>query len=159
MGVSTLIAFTGIGLAFFLWQKNRHIPEQMARQFAPIHQLLLNKYYVDEVYDAAIVQPIKVASTEGLWKVIDVKVVDGVVNGAGYVVGGFAAGLRLLQTGSVKTYAAGDVPGRGVHPCLLLLEIARSDRCSDALARHRPPARWEPSCCCSSATATDRRTP
>ena len=35
MGVSTLVAFTGIGLAFFLWQKNRHIPEQMARQFAP----------------------------------------------------------------------------------------------------------------------------
>ena len=111
MGVSTLIAFTGIGLAFFLWQKNRHIPEQMARQFAPIHQLLLNKYYVDEVYDAAIVQPIKVASTEGLWKVIDVKVIDGIVNGAGYVVGGFAAGLRLLQTGSVKSYAAGTFLG------------------------------------------------
>ncbi len=78
----------------------------MARRSPAIHQLLLNKYYVDEVYDAAIVQPIKVASTEGLWKVIDVKVIDGIVNGAGYVVGGFAAGLRLLQTGSVKSYAA-----------------------------------------------------
>jgi NADH-quinone oxidoreductase subunit L len=111
MGISTLVAFTGIGLAFFLWQKNRHIPEQMARQFSGVHQLLLNKYYVDEVYDAAIVQPIKVASTEGLWKVIDVKVIDGVVNGAGYVVGGFAAGLRLLQTGSVKSYAAGTFLG------------------------------------------------
>ena len=144
MGVSTLIAFTGIGLAFFLWQKNRHIPEQMARQFAPVHQLLLNKYYVDEVYDAAIVQPIKVASTEGLWKVIDVKVIDGVVNGAGYVVSGFAGGLRLLQTGSVQELCGRYVPGRGVHPCLLLLEIARSDRCSDALARHRPPLAGSP---------------
>jgi len=111
MGVSTLIAFTGIGLAFFLWQKNRHIPEQLARQFSGVHQLLLNKYYVDEVYDAAIVQPIKVVSTEGLWKVIDVKVIDGVVNGAGYVVGGLSAGLRLLQTGSVKSYAAGTFLG------------------------------------------------
>ena len=56
-------------------------------------------------------QPIKVTSTEGLWKVIDVKVIDGIVNGAGYVVGGFAAGLRLLQTGSVKSYAAGKFLG------------------------------------------------
>jgi len=111
MGVSTLIAFIGIGLAAFLWLKNRHIPEQMARQFAPMHRLLLNKYYVDEIYDAAIVQPVKVASTEGLWRVVDVKVIDGVVNGAGYVVGGLAAGLRLLQTGSVKSYAAGTFMG------------------------------------------------
>ena len=42
---------------------------------------------------------------------VDVKVIDGVVNGAGYVVGGLAAGLRLLQTGSVKSYAAGTFMG------------------------------------------------
>ena len=65
MGVSSLIAFIGIGLAAFLWLKNRHIPAQMAAQFAGVHRLLLNKYYVDEIYDAAIVQPIKTVSTEG----------------------------------------------------------------------------------------------
>jgi hypothetical protein len=42
---------------------------------------------------------------------MDVRVVDGVVNGAGYLVGAFAAGLRLLQTGSVKSYAAGTIFG------------------------------------------------
>lgn len=107
MAVSSLIAVIGIGLAAFLWLKNRHIPEQMAQSFAGVHRLLLNKYYVDEIYDAAIVQPVKTASTQGLWKVVDVRIVDGAVNGAGYVVGAFAAGLRLLQTGSVKSYAAG----------------------------------------------------
>ncbi|MCC7031367.1 MAG: NADH-quinone oxidoreductase subunit L [Acidobacteria bacterium] len=111
MGISTLIAFAGIGLAAFLWLKNRHIPEQLATQFAGVHRLLLNKYYVDEIYDAAIVQPLKSVSTEGLWRGMDVKVVDGAVNAAGYVVGGLAAGLRLLQTGSVKTYAAGTFLG------------------------------------------------
>jgi NADH-quinone oxidoreductase subunit L len=71
----------------------------------------LNKYYVDEVYDAAIVQPIKVVSTEGLWRGLDVKIVDGAVNGAGYLVSGVAIVLRLLQNGSVKTYAASTFVG------------------------------------------------
>jgi NADH-quinone oxidoreductase subunit L len=111
MGVSSIIAGLGIALAGFLWVKNRHIPDQMAQSFSGVHTLLLNKYYVDEIYDAAVVQPIKTVSTVGLWKGMDVRVVDGIVNGAGYVVGGFAAGLRLLQTGSVKSYAAGTFLG------------------------------------------------
>jgi NADH-quinone oxidoreductase subunit L len=111
MSVSSLIALAGIGLAAFLWLKNRHIPEQMAQSFSGVHKLLLNKYYVDEIYDAAIVQPIKTVSTQGLWQGVDVRVVDGAVNGAGYVVSAFSAGLRLLQTGSVKSYAAGTLLG------------------------------------------------
>jgi len=106
MAVSSLVAFAGIGLATFLWLKRKDIPAQMATQFAGVHKLLLNKYYVDEVYDATIVQPIKVVSQEGLWRGFDVKIVDGAVNGAGYFVSGVSIVLRLLQNGSVKTYAA-----------------------------------------------------
>ncbi|MDP3720463.1 MAG: NADH-quinone oxidoreductase subunit L [Acidobacteriota bacterium] len=106
MAVSSLVAFAGIGLATFLWLKRKDIPAQMATQFSGVHKLLLNKYYVDEVYDATIVQPIKVVSQEGLWRGFDVKVVDGAVNGAGYFVSGVSIVLRLLQNGSVKTYAA-----------------------------------------------------
>jgi NADH-quinone oxidoreductase subunit L len=106
MAVSSLLAFAGIGLATFLWLKNRQIPARLAAQYPGVHRLLLNKYYVDEIYDATIVQPIKVVSTEGLWRGFDVKVVDGAVNGAGYLVSGVSIVLRLLQNGSVKTYAA-----------------------------------------------------
>jgi NADH-quinone oxidoreductase subunit L len=106
MAVSSLLAFAGIGLATFLWLKNRQIPARLAAQYPGVHKLLLNKYYVDEVYDATVVQPIKVVSTEGLWRGFDVKVVDGAVNGAGYLVSGVSIVLRLLQNGSVKTYAA-----------------------------------------------------
>jgi NADH-quinone oxidoreductase subunit L len=111
MAVSTAIAFLGIGLAAFLWLKNRHIPARLAVQFSGVHTLLMNKYYVDEAYDAAIVQPIKTVSTVGLWRGMDAGLVDGAVNGAGYAVGALAAGLRLLQTGSVKSYAAGTFLG------------------------------------------------
>jgi len=106
MAVSSLLAFAGIGLATFLWLKNRQIPAKLAAQYPGVYNLLLNKYYVDELYDAAIVQPVKVVSTEGLWRGFDVKLVDGAVNGAGYFVSGISIVLRLLQNGSVKTYAA-----------------------------------------------------
>ena len=106
MIVSSLVALVGIGLATYLWLKHKEIPARLAAQYPGVHRLLLNKYYVDEVYDATIVQPIKVVSTEGLWRGFDVKVVDGAVNGAGYFVSGVSVVLRLLQNGSVKTYAA-----------------------------------------------------
>ena len=106
MLVSSAIAIIGIGIAFFLWIKNRQIPDQMAQSLSGPYHLLLNKYYVDEVYDATIVQPIKVVSTEGLWRGFDVKLVDGAVNSAGYLVSGVSIVLRLVQNGSVKTYAA-----------------------------------------------------
>ena len=77
----------------------------MAQTFAPIYRLLLNKYYVDELYDAAVVQPIKVVSQQGLWRGFDVRLIDGAVNGTGALVAGSAAVLRRLQTGSVRTYA------------------------------------------------------
>ncbi len=111
MAVSTLVAFAGIGLATFLWLRRRDIPARLAQQYSGVYRLLLNKYYVDEVYDAAVVQPIKVVSEEGLWRGVDVKVVDGAVNGAGYLVSGVSIVLRLMQNGSVKTYAASTFMG------------------------------------------------
>ena len=102
---STIVAIIGVLVAYGFWIKRRDLAETAARRFAPLHRLLLNKYYVDEIYDATIVQPIKVASQEGLWRWFDVRVIDGAVNGTGAVVDGSAAVLRRLQTGSVRAYA------------------------------------------------------
>jgi NADH-quinone oxidoreductase subunit L len=105
MGVSTGLAFAGIGLAAYFWLKNRAAVERIARSFAPVHTLLLNKYYVDELYDALVVSPIKVMSV-GLWKGADAVLIDGSVNGVGQAVQRTSAVLRLLQSGSVRAYAA-----------------------------------------------------
>jgi NADH-quinone oxidoreductase subunit L len=105
MAVSTAIAVAGIALAWFIWVKRQRIADNAARAFAPLHRLLLNKYYVDEIYDAMVVQPIKAASTEGLWRGFDVRVIDGAVNGTASIVDGCAAVLRRLQSGSVRAYA------------------------------------------------------
>jgi NADH-quinone oxidoreductase subunit L len=106
MLTSTLVAFAGIGLAWLFFLKRRDLADAAARRFSGLHRLLLRKYYVDEIYDAALVQPIRIVSEQGLWKGVDVGVIDGAVNGAGLTVRGASGWLRLLQTGSIRAYAA-----------------------------------------------------
>ena len=106
MALSSGIAIAGIVIATYFWLRNRAAADAMARRMSGLYTLLCHKYYVDEVYDAAIVQPIKLLSTGGLWKGIDAGMIDGTVNGVGQTVRGVSGGLRRLQTGSVRTYAA-----------------------------------------------------
>jgi len=106
MGVSVGAAFAGIVLAWYFWYRNRAAADGAARSLSPIYTLLLNKYYVDELYDATIVHPIHTASTVGLWRGADVGLIDGAVNGVGALVRVTSSGLRRLQTGSIRTYAA-----------------------------------------------------
>jgi NADH-quinone oxidoreductase subunit L len=106
MGVSVGAALAGIGLAFYFWNRNRAAADRMARNFSGVYRLLLNKYYVDEIYDGAVVQPIKQFSTVGLWRGADAGLIDGAVNGVGALVRTTSGGLRRLQTGSIRTYAA-----------------------------------------------------
>ncbi len=106
MGASTGIAAVGIGLAYVFFLRRRDLADRMASRFRGTYRVLLHKYYVDEIYDAAIVQPVRLLSERGLWKGVDVGVIDGAVNGAGVTVRGASAVLRLLQSGSIRAYAA-----------------------------------------------------
>jgi NADH-quinone oxidoreductase subunit L len=106
MGLSIGIAAAGIGLAMYFWLGNRKAAEGVARSAGPIHTLLLNKYYIDELYDAVVVRPINALSTTVLWKGADAALIDGSVNGVGKFVQGSSAVLRRLQSGSVRAYAA-----------------------------------------------------
>jgi NADH-quinone oxidoreductase subunit L len=105
MVFSVLIALAGIGVASMIWLKNPQIAANMAARFKGLHTLLYNKYFVDEAYDATVVQPIKKTSTGLLWRGVDAGLIDGTVNGVGLVVRGWSAVLRRMQTGSVRAYA------------------------------------------------------
>jgi NADH-quinone oxidoreductase subunit L len=106
MLVSILIALVGIGLAYYFFIANPTSADAVAASAGPLHTLLVNKYYVDEFYDAALVKPTVGVSRGLLWKVVDAGVIDGAVNGAGGLVETGATLLRKLQTGSVRVYAA-----------------------------------------------------
>jgi NADH-quinone oxidoreductase subunit L len=106
MVVSSVVAVVGIGIAAFFFLRNRSAAASMADRFSGLRRVLMNKYYVDEIYDATIVQPIRIVSEDALWKRVDVKLIDGAVNGVGETVGGLAQLLRRIQNGSVRMYAA-----------------------------------------------------
>jgi NADH-quinone oxidoreductase subunit L len=105
MALSTLVALAGIGVATSFFLKAPERAAAMADRFAGLYRLLLNKYYVDEAYDAAIVQPVKRTSAGFLWRGMDAGLIDGTVNGVGLAVRGWSAVLRRMQTGSVRAYA------------------------------------------------------
>ena len=106
MALSSGVAIAGILIASYFWLRNPAAADAMARRLHGLYSLLMHKYYVDELYDAAIVQPIKLLSTGGLWKGADAGVIDGAVNGVGQAVRATSSVLRRVQTGSVRTYAA-----------------------------------------------------
>jgi NADH-quinone oxidoreductase subunit L len=106
MAVSSAVALAGIGIAAFFFLKNRGAAAALAERFGGLRRVLMNKYYVDEIYDATVVQPIRIVSEDALWKGVDVRLIDGAVNGVGETVGGLGQLLRRLQNGSVRMYAA-----------------------------------------------------
>jgi NADH-quinone oxidoreductase subunit L len=97
MMVSTVVALVGLGIGW-VWFKRKPLWEPP--------RLLEEKYYVDELYDATVVNPIKQASTNVFWKVIDVHIIDGAVNGAGHLASMVGGGLRYLQSGLARSYVA-----------------------------------------------------
>ncbi|WP_305041700.1 NADH-quinone oxidoreductase subunit L [Geoalkalibacter sp.] len=110
MGLAVGIALVGIGLAYLMYVKNPEMPAQLVAKAQGLYRAIFNKWYVDEIYDALFVNPTKKAGTF-LWKGFDVVVVDGIVNGVGYIVKGFSGALRLTQSGLVHNYALAMVVG------------------------------------------------
>ena len=95
--VSVLIAATGITAGWLLFQK---------RPLLKMPSILDNKYYVDEIYEAVIINPVHVISREALWKVFDRGVIDGFLHSLGDAVTEMGGLFRHLQAGFVRGYAA-----------------------------------------------------
>ncbi len=105
MTLSVLIAGAAIAGALWLFLKRKELVLNIQQRFAGVHRVLFNKYYVDELYDATIVRPIVGMSESLLWKGVDVRIVDGIVNGSARIVVFASAWLRRMQTGVAQVYA------------------------------------------------------
>jgi len=104
MFVSMGVAGLGIYTAYKMYILFPELPGIFTEKFKTIYDLIYHKYYVDEIYDTAFVEPIKEGSTF-LWKTVDEQGIDGVVNGSAGVVAYLSAHLRKLETGFVQNYA------------------------------------------------------
>ncbi len=95
--VSVLVAAIGIAAGWLLFRK---------RPLLKMPAILENKYYVDEIYDAVIINPVHVVSREGMWKVFDQGVIDGLLHSIGEAVTEMGRLVRHMQAGFVRGYAA-----------------------------------------------------
>ena len=106
MAVATGMGLLGIACAYYLYVLNPALPDRLAQLWQSLYRASLNKWYVDEVYDRTIVRPTFAAAT-GLWKRIDVNVIDGAVNGVARAIAWGGWLLRLTQSGQTQHYALG----------------------------------------------------
>jgi NADH-quinone oxidoreductase subunit L len=105
-GISVAVALLGIFLAHRLYVQTPQLAGVLAARFRGLYSVLFRKYYVDEAYDALIVNPAVTGSKELLWKWFDMGVVDGTVNGVGKSVQAWAGLLKNIQNGLIRSYAA-----------------------------------------------------
>jgi NADH-quinone oxidoreductase subunit L len=127
--VSVVVAVSGWMLARHMYTKDLTVPVRLSQIFPGTYSLLLNKYWVDEIYDTFIVRPfmwlvralfwVDASIVDGIvngcsWitvglsklsGIFDLRTVDGAVNGIAVILTNWALGLRRLQTGAVQNYA------------------------------------------------------
>ncbi|MGD0359379.1 MAG: NADH-quinone oxidoreductase subunit L [Bryobacteraceae bacterium] len=104
--ISVAFGFAGIGLAALFYLFKPGLPDQIVATFGGLYKLVYNKYFVDEIYDAVVVNPVVGGSREVLWKGVDAAIIDGAVNGVGSQARGIGGVLKRLQSGNIRSYAA-----------------------------------------------------
>jgi NADH-quinone oxidoreductase subunit L len=125
MTASTVLAIAGILFARSIYSGGLEKANGMAARMKGLHTLLWNKYYVDEVYRMLIAGPILAASRDFLWKIVDVVVIDGAVNGSARMVGATANVLRKVQSGVAQNYALVMVAGIVILVAMVVVPLFR----------------------------------
>lgn len=121
MGSSILAGALGISLAFYMYRLQPQLPALIAERFAGLYRLLLNKYYIDEIYGKLIVEPTLGFSRRVILRIVDLGCIEGVVNGLPRAIGNASQQLRRIQDGQVSHYLAWMGGGALVVMVVLLL--------------------------------------
>lgn len=104
--ISVIVASVSIFISFRKFSKQEKFEEEKG-----FGKVLENKYYLDEIYDAAIVNPIQKSSEKFLWNIFDIKIIDGAVNGIAKYFSRLGGEWRKLQTGVIQDYATFAIAG------------------------------------------------
>jgi NADH-quinone oxidoreductase subunit L len=89
-----------------LYIRKPGVPGWLAARLSGVYRTLLNKYYIDEFYDAVIVRPLVAVSDRVLYRIIDARLIDGIgVNGTAHGIRAIAAnGLKYAHSGLTQSY-------------------------------------------------------
>jgi NADH-quinone oxidoreductase subunit L len=104
MVVSAGIAVAGVLLAGYFYKRRPEIPARLAESAGGVYRLLWNKWYMDDFYQVAIVRPLQYLSRSFLFRIVDVRIIDGLINGSGRFTGEVSRTVRRMQTGVIQNY-------------------------------------------------------
>ena len=124
MIISVVAAASAIFYARYIYLKKPAVADRTASRFKGIYNLLLNKYFLDEAYEASVVSPIVNGSEKVLWKIADNKIIDGTINGLAKIVDNISGTIKKIQTGIAQSYAL--VMVLGILIALLWIIISNS---------------------------------
>ncbi len=94
----------GIAAAYVVYVQSPGLSQRLAEKWKQAYALSFNKWYVDELYDRTVVTPTVDLAT-GLWRRVDVAVIDAMVNGVASATVRWGQAMRLVQSGQVQHYA------------------------------------------------------
>ena len=103
--VSVVTALLGLAVAYFMYIMKPGTSKELTAKMKPVHALLENKFYVDEIYSAVIVTPLMVVSRLLLAGLVDKGVVNGVPAATSAGVRGLGSLTRRMQSGNIRSYA------------------------------------------------------
>ncbi len=119
------LAVAGVAFAYYCYMVNPRLPEAIRRAAGGLYRLLDNKYYLDRINEVVFAGGARLLG-RGLWKGGDQALIDGVaINGSAKLVGWFAAGLRLAQTGRLNSYAISMIVGVALLLLFVVLPLVR----------------------------------
>jgi len=107
--VSVAAGLVGIGIGLSMYVRHRPDPSAVARAAGGLYTVLVNRYWVDELYDHRVIDAAK-AFAGATWA-FDIHIIDGLVNRLGWLATGAASLLRRTQTGVVGNYALSVMAG------------------------------------------------
>jgi len=119
------VALLGLLIAWWFYIARPEVPRRLAQSLHGAYTLLLDKYYVDEIYGALIVRPLLWISTNVLWHGVDERMIDGTVNGSAEAMQRTGKQLVEMESGNVRSYATWVVIGAAAFTSLLLWRLAR----------------------------------
>jgi len=100
----TLVLFS-IPIAYYLFVKNKELPNQFAQSNKPLYNFLINKWYFDELYDIIFIQSSKKIGLF-FWKTIDVKIIDKFgPDGLSLLIKNLSLRASKFQSGFIYQYA------------------------------------------------------
>ncbi len=123
MWMSGLIALAGIAAAAYFHWVHRPARDAVAKAFAPVVTLLRNKWYVDEIYDAIIVQPLKLFGQ--VFYIFDALLIDGLVKLTGSMPRILGTGVKPAQSGKMQGYGLGMALGVALLALIVLVAFVK----------------------------------